>query len=139
MREIDTLARAVETLRAQPASGRDAAAAELYRELSLFVAENFQHMHIEETEHNAVLWARYTDDELAGIHDALVASIPPQEMMVVLRWMVPYMNPAERAGLLQNIRWHAPAPVFQAAIATVRPHLTAREWDKLAQALDIAH
>jgi hypothetical protein len=137
-RELDTLARAVEALRAQPASRRDAAALALYRDLSLFIAENFQHMHIEETGHNAVLWARYTDEELAAIHNALVASIPPQEMMFTLRWMVPFMNPAERAALLQDIRWNAPAPVFQAAIDTVRPHLAPREWDKLAKALDIA-
>jgi hypothetical protein len=132
------LARAVEAVRAQPAGARAAAAQVLYRELSLFVAENFQHMHVEETTHNAVLWARYADEELAAIHNELVASIPPHEMMLTLRWMVPFMNPAERAGLLQDIRWHAPAPVFQAAIATVRPHLTAREWEKLAKALAIA-
>jgi hypothetical protein len=39
--------------------------------------------------------------------------------------------------LLQGMRAHAPAPVFQAVIETVRPHLTAREWDKLAAALAI--
>jgi hypothetical protein len=132
------LGQAVELLRMQPPGARTAAAMALYRELALFVADNFGHMHIEETLHNAVLWARYTDEELAGIHNALVAAIPPQEMMFVLRWMVPFMNPVERAALLQDIRWHAPAPVFQAAITTVRPHLTPREWEKLATALAIA-
>ena len=34
--------------------------------LALFIADNFQHMHVEETAHNAVLWARYTDAELMG-------------------------------------------------------------------------
>jgi hypothetical protein len=74
---------------------RHAVAQGLYRQLSLFIAENFEHMHVEETAHNAVLWARYTDAELIAIHDALVAAIPPEEMMFVLRWMVPFMNPAE--------------------------------------------
>ena len=32
-------------------------------------------MHEEETAHNRVLWQCYTDAELAGVHDALVASI----------------------------------------------------------------
>lgn len=137
-RELDALARAVEALRARPVNQRDPAALALYRELSLFIAENFRHMHVEETGHNAVLWAHYTDEELAAIHNALVAAIPPQEMMFALRWMVPFMNPCERAALLQDIRWNAPAPAFQAAIDTVRPHLTPREWDKLATALDIA-
>ena len=124
------------------AQARDAAPAlrpqaqqQLYRELALFVAGNFRHMHVEETAHNAVLWARYTDAELVAVHDALVASIPPDEMLATLRWLVPFMNPVERAGLLADLRGKAPEAAFQAIVDTVRPHLTQREWDKLAGAL----
>jgi hypothetical protein len=53
---------------------------------------------LEETAHNAVLWQCYTDAELMGVHGALVASIPPHEMMLVMRWMVPFMSPAERTA-----------------------------------------
>jgi hypothetical protein len=134
---IAELGRAVESLRACAASERRAAALDLYRTLALFIAENFQHMHVEETAHNAVLWARYTDAELIAIHDDLLASIPPQEMMFAVRWLVPFMNPAERAGLLSDMRAKAPAPAFRAALDTVRPHLTATEWAKLARALDL--
>ena len=80
----------------------------LYGQLALFIADNFHHMHVEETAHNAVLWARYTDGELMAIHDALVASIPPAEMMHTARWLVPFMNPVERAGLLGDIINGAP-------------------------------
>ena len=137
-KEIASLAGAVAELRGCGAEQRAAVALDLYRALSLFVAENYQHMHVEETAHNAVLWARYTDAELLEIHDRLVASIPPAEMMAVARWMVPFMNPAERAGLLGGIRQNAPAPAFQAILDTVRPHLTESEWAKLARALDLA-
>lgn len=134
---IASLRKAVETLRASPAAGRAPRSRELYRALALFVAGNFEHMNAEETAHNAVLWARYTDAELMEIHGALLASIPTHEMMFALRWMVPFMNPAERAGMLADMQAHAPAPAFAAAIATVRPHLTQREWDKLARCLRI--
>jgi hypothetical protein len=134
---IARLQRAVEGLRALPIGSRDAATLELYRQLSLFVAENFQHMHVEETAHNAVLWARYTDAELVGIHDALVASIPPEEMMFTIRWLVPFMNPKERAGMMMGMKASAPAPAFEAALDIVRPHLSAGEWYKLARALGI--
>jgi hypothetical protein len=136
-RHIAALARSVASLRACPMEPRPAGALGLYRELSLFIAENFQHMHVEETAHNAVLWARYTDAELVEIHNRLVASIPPQEMMLVARWMVPFMNPAERAGMLGDVRAHAPAPAFQAMLDTVRPHLTQDEWAKLARSLQL--
>ncbi|SFM39035.1 hemerythrin domain-containing protein [Variovorax sp. OV329] len=118
----------------QPAE-RPAAVLALYRRLSLFVAHNYEHMHVEETAHNAVLWARYTDEELIALHNALVASIPPEEMMFAMRWMVPFMNPQERAGMLSDMRANAPAPAFAAVLAMVRPHLGAREWEKLMASL----
>lgn len=120
------------------APARAALTLDLYRQLSLFIAENFQHMHIEETAHNAVLWARYTDAELMDIHNALVASIPPEEMMYVVRWLVPFMNPAERAGMLADMQAHAPAPAFAAVLDVVRPHLTTVEWGKLSRSLGLA-
>ncbi|HVZ45578.1 MAG TPA: hypothetical protein VHA82_17340 [Ramlibacter sp.] len=94
-------------------------------------------MHVEETAHNAVLWARYTDAELLAIHDVLVASIPPSQMMFAMRWMVPFMSPAERLGLLTDVKAKVPAPALQAMLETVRPHLTRREWEKLAKGLEV--
>jgi hypothetical protein len=123
---------------APPASRLDAAALALYRDLTLFVADNFHHMHVEETAHNAVLWARYTDAELLAIHAELIASIPPAEMMYALRWLVPYMNPAERTALLADMQAHAPAPAFAAALDVVQPHLTLTEWAKLTRSLGVA-
>ena len=80
------------------------AALRLYRHLALFVAENFQHMHIEETVNNAALWACYSDAELLEIHGRLLASMPPQEHLLVARWMVPALSPVERAGMLNGGR-----------------------------------
>ncbi|RZL91531.1 MAG: hypothetical protein EOP82_12710 [Variovorax sp.] len=136
--EIAMLAQQTTALLNSEAAQKPADALALYRALSLFIAHNFEHMHVEETAHNAVLWARYTDAELIGIHSALVASIPPEEMMFTLRWLVPFMNPAERAAMLADMRAHAPAPAFDAALGVVRPHLSEREWAKLATALGLA-
>ena len=135
--EIAELGGAVQALRAAPPAVRATKSLALYRQLALFVAHNFEHMHVEETAHNAVLWARYTDAELLAIHDALVASIPPEEMMGLVRWLVPFMSPAERAAMMGDMQAHAPAPAFQAALGLVRPHLSEREWGKLAASLGI--
>jgi hypothetical protein len=135
--EIRELAEATTALLNCDAASRAAQALALYRRLSLFVAHNFEHMHVEETAHNAVLWARYTDAELVEIHNALVASIPPEEMMFVLRWLVPFMNPAERAEMLADMQAHAPAPAFRAALDVAQPHLSEREWAKLMNALGL--
>lgn len=135
---IRRLAGAATALLGTPTAQRAAAVLALYRDLSLFIAENFHHMHVEETAHNAVLWARYTDAELEAIHDALVASIPPEEMMRIVRWLVPFMNPTERTALLADMRAKAPEPVFQAVLDAARPHLTQGEWAKLARSLGLA-
>lgn len=134
---IARLSVSVASLRAMPVAARHAAALDLYRQLALFIAENFQHMNVEETAHNAVLWARYTDAELAAIHGALVASIPPDEMMFTARWLVPFMNPAERTAVVGDMQANAPAPAFAALIDVVRPHLSDREWVKLADSLGL--
>jgi hypothetical protein len=137
VKHIEALAAVVAAVRAAPEGERFGQQQRLYADLTLFVADNFQHMRVEETAHNAVLWARYTDAELIAIHDALVASIPPEEMMFAIRWLVPFMSPMERAGFLGDVRAKAPAPAFQAMLDTVRPHLTEREWAKLAKALGL--
>ena len=134
---IVALSDQVAQLRAAGPAQRMAAAGCLYSALSLFIAENFQHMHVEETAHNAVLWARYTDAELLAIHDALVASIPPEEMMMVARWLVPFLNPLERFHLVADMRAKAPAPAFDAMLAVARPHLTTAEWARLARDLGL--
>jgi hypothetical protein len=132
--ELRSLTRALDT---GTAGARAVVAQQLYRQLALFVAENFRHMDVEETAHNAVLWARYTDAELVELHDRLVASIPPEKMMRYARWLVPFMNPAERLALASDMRAKAPAPAFQAVLDVTRPHLTAGEWAKLARGLGV--
>lgn len=126
-----------QVLRSQPGA-RPAAALALYHALSAFIAHNLEHMLEEEHEHNAVLQAHYDDAELLRIHEALVASIPPAEMMVVLRWMLPFMNPAERTAMMADMQAHAPAPAFQAALDVARPHLDEAGWAKLMRSLGLA-
>ncbi|MES2977226.1 MAG: hemerythrin domain-containing protein [Pseudomonadota bacterium] len=120
-----------------PVSQKARLAQVLYRELAVFVGENFLHMEVEESAHNAVLWSRYSDLEIVGIHQALVASIPPEEMMFTLRWLVPFMNPAERLAMFKDMQAHAPAPAFEAALAVAQPHLSCGEWTKLARGLGL--
>lgn len=111
------------------------AALELYRKLALFVGENFVHMHVEELEHNRVLWACYSDEELQKLEGRIVAAMPLAESLKFMRWMVPAMNPAERAMLLTGIQSTAPARVLSAVLDVVQPYLSQRDWGQLIRAL----
>lgn len=107
----------------------------LYLELSLFVADNFAHMVREERDHNAVLWQHFSDEELDGIHHALVSSIPPEEMGLTMRWMIPQLSHPERVGMFSGMRQGMPAEVFAAQMAQTQALLDERNWRKLNQTL----
>lgn len=114
---------------------REFAWQQLYRRLSLFVAENFEHMVEEEQANMALLWEHYSDEELNEIHSALVASIPPDEMAVMFRWMIPNLSHGERVGMLSGMRQNMPPEIFYATLQGVRALLSERDWTKLTLAL----
>jgi len=123
------------TVEGSAGPARAAAALRLYRQLALFVADNFQHMHVEETENHATFVECFSDEEVIALSDRLVASLTPEEKATAMRWMLPFANAAERAGVLVNVRDTAPPPAFEALLALVRPHLSARDAAKLDRAL----
>lgn len=125
------LRRQADAVERGPDGARRAAAQALYQHLSLFVAENLAHMHEEETAHNAVLWAAFSDDELARIHDRIVASVAPQEMAQIIRWMAPSLTPDERTSLFGGLQAKAPAEIFGRLLEAARPHLAPRDWNRL--------
>ena len=117
--------------------GDAAALRRLYLRLSVFVAENFEHMQREETQMNAALWATHSDEEIMAIEQRIVASHQPQEMQLALRWMLPHLTPEERCAMLGSMRAHAPAEVFAGVLGLIRPLLGGRDWRKLSQALGL--
>jgi hypothetical protein len=118
-------------------SDRAEAAHALYRMLTTFVGDNYLHMHVEETAHNAVLWSAYSDAELLSIEQTIVNSLTPMQKMSSMRWMLPALNAGERALLLGGIRDHAPAPVLDAFLGIARDCLSQRDYDKLEQQLGV--
>jgi hypothetical protein len=134
LEHIAALEAELAALRALPSA---LGALRLYRQLALFVADNFEHMHHEETHHNAQLWALYSDAELLEVHERLVASIEPAEMAATVRWLVPAMNPAERAEMLVPMQQQMPPEAMRDLLGIARPHLPPQGWAKLAQALGI--
>lgn len=127
----------VAALRQAAPKARVALSHRLYHHLALFVAENFQHMHIEETANNAALWALYSDAELLDLHARLLAEIPPAKELQVTRWMIPASTPMERAGILGHVKTMTPPEAFLGVLEVVRPHLDSTGWAKLAGAVGV--
>ncbi|HEY0914430.1 MAG TPA: hypothetical protein VGE22_06135 [Solimonas sp.] len=132
---IDTLLARVDTLEATRGPHRLELGHALYLALAMFTAENHEHMDIEEVRNNATLWSAYSDAEIHAIEQALVATIPPPEMMLTLRWMLPSASHGERCGMLMGMRAGAPAEVFTGVLGMLQPLLSARDWARLQDAL----
>ncbi len=124
-------------LRAAAGGDADRLALRLYRHLALFVAENFQHMHIEETVHNALLWQHYSDAELGALHGRLLASIPPQEhASSPAGWCRRRRRPSAPL-IVGGAKAQMPPEALLGVMAIVRPHIDDAGWAKLAAAVGI--
>jgi hypothetical protein len=118
-----------------PAELREMLALRIYQQLSAFIAENFEHMLVEETENHRALTEAYTDEEVLGIEHAIVASMSPEESFAGLRWMIPHINASERATLLGGMKRGAPPEVFAGVMALARDVLSQLDYYKLERAL----
>jgi hypothetical protein len=135
---LDTIAALhdeIVTLRRAPAAERALLAERLYRHLGLFVAENLEHMHVEETANNHLLWSLYSDEELFALHERIVAHVDPALMMEGLGWMASAVRPQELAGLLDDMQRKAPPEAVRAVLTHMRTRLDDTRWAKLARAL----
>lgn len=112
-------------VRVQQGPVRGSALNRLYRACVLFVAENFEHMDYEETEHNRVLWAGYTDAQLLALEAELIAEVPPEAMMAMVPWFMRSLNAVELAGMMGGIRIGMPAPAFEAVLGIAAEVLSA--------------
>jgi len=137
VREIAHLQGSVRQAREAQGQACTQALMSLYLALALFVAENLQHMHMEETAHNEALWVTHTDAELGELHDRLVQSVPPEEMVGVLRWMLPSVSHTERLGMLQDMRSKMPPQGFDAVLQLAREALPIHDWAALCRALGV--
>jgi hypothetical protein len=135
LRAFDRLEAGVRAIERATGERAAQAAARLYRDLALFTAENLVHMHGEEVDNNAILWATMSDAEILAIERRIVASIEPDEMARILRWMAPSMTPLERAKFFGNLRAKLPPAAFAKVMSEVVANLDAHAKRKLLQAL----
>jgi len=77
-------------------------------------------------------------DDVVGIHQAILASIPPDEMGRSLALMIPAMNIDNRTELLGGMRAGAPAEVFEGMWGLAGSVLDPTDLSALARRLDIA-
>lgn len=110
---------------------RDAVVRRVYAALGRFVAQNLAHMQHEETAHNRVLQACYSDVELAAVHRKLMAAGGAAANAAVERWVLPAVTPVERAALVAGMQRNGDRAAVVDLVRRARPRVRARDWAKL--------
>ncbi len=108
----------------------------LYLAFSRFVADSLVHMLEEETVTEPLLESLYTVDELMVIHDAILASIGPDEMLAFTRVMIPANGRDLRVAMLSGAKAAMPSEPFAMLLASFEPHLDPADWSDLTSRLD---
>jgi hypothetical protein len=145
--EVDhlTLEARMDDLRAMAAEAATLATPEpglrvhrLYLALAAFTSDYLEHQDVEERVIMPALEQAVGVEAVVGIHQAILAAIPPDEMAATLALMLPAMNLDNRVDLLAGMRAGAPADVFAGVWGLAGSVLQPADLASLANRLDLA-
>jgi hypothetical protein len=106
---------------------------ELYDMVAAFVVDYLGHMAVEEHQVMPALSAATTFDDLLDVQIALRTSMPPTDMVMFMRMMLPAMNPDERTNMLGGMKAGAPPEIFAVFWAAAKEVLSPAQLAVVAQ------
>jgi hypothetical protein len=109
----------------------------LYLGLASFTAEYLQHQEFEEFEVMVMLSQYVSPEELRAIDNAIVASIPPEQMAKSAAYMLPAMNIVDQTELYAAARAGVPPEVFQGMLMLAQSVLEPERYEALARRLGV--
>lgn len=141
-READAGVAALDAQAAELASGtvdeRWSKLRSFHLDLADFTAMYLGHLRFEEDVVMPALNAALSDEELARVTDQIRGSVPPPEMCVFIRYMVPAMNFSERLDMLGGMYAGAPPEIFEMFRAAAESCLSADDYRAVAEAAGFA-
>lgn len=102
--------------------------------LADFSAMYAGHLRFEELQVMPALQAAMSNDELEAVTVQIRMSVPPPEMCIFIKYMVPSMNFAERLDMLGGMYQGAPPEIFEMFRAAAEACLPADEYLDVARA-----
>jgi hypothetical protein len=131
---IEALDAQAEALLTTPADQRWAAVLAFHLALGDFTAMYLAHLRFEESHVMPALQAAMSNVELEAVTVQIRTSVPPPEMCVFIKYMVPSMNFAERLDMLGGMYQGAPPEIFEMFRAAAEACLPADEYRAVAAA-----
>jgi hypothetical protein len=134
-RALAELHRTATELRAATADQPNALLQRFHLELADFTSMYLGHLRFEESRVMPALNRAMTNAELEVITGAIRGSVPPPEMCVYMRYMVPAMNFAERCDMLGGMHAGAPPEIFEMFRTAAQDCLDAADYEAVATAV----
>jgi hemerythrin-like domain-containing protein len=100
-----------------------------------FMIFNLRHMAKEENLINNALWKYYSDEELHGITEKIIANITPAQMAMYSTWMMRGLSNNEISNWLKEVKNSAPDFLFQSLMQTAAKELNKHRWQLVQEAI----
>jgi hypothetical protein len=110
----------------------------MYLGFASFTSTYLQHQEFEETQVMPALAAKIGVGELLAINGAIVASIPPEQMVQSATLMLPAMNVEDRVELLGGAQAGAPPEVFAGMMRLAQSVISPADYAQVATRLGVA-
>ena len=110
----------------------------LHLDLARFTAGYLVHIDIEERTLMPLLEQVIGTEAVLGLHNAIISSIPPEEMGRSLALMLPAMNIEDRCELLGGMQAGAPPEVLAGVVDLTRSVLRPEQFQPLATRLGLS-
>lgn len=105
---------------------------EFYRAYNRYLSDYLAHMDREEGVFTEAIYRRFNDLEIAAEFKKIIARTLPQDMGLMLGYMIPAMNHTERVDFLTKLKATAPPEVFEKVRALAQTVLPREESEKLS-------
>lgn len=102
-----------------------------YHLLNEFIADYLILMKDEELETTRLFSKHCSDEEIISSFKNIIDNTSPQDMMMMLKYIIPALSHSERVELLAGIKKCAPKPAFNSVIVLAQSLLPADEWETL--------
>lgn len=106
-----------------------------YLEYNKFLSSYLDHMDREEGELTEAFYRHCSDSEIDDAFKQIVARTSPQDMNVILSYVIPAMNPSERAEFMTKTKAAASPEEFEKVRTLAEGVLLPGSWKKLSQRL----
>ena len=118
------------TTSSPPAEG-----ANFYTAVSNFHSKYLAHMAHEESEILDLIWENFSDQELIQMHEEIMKTFSPEQVIMWFKCIVPALNPMEQLALMGGFKSAAPAFFFDSVMEILSSLMPKKNVDRLLKML----